>query len=198
MQAASGGPTLKSAESPPKGLVVPSNDRWWETREWMLLWPRRRFTLGIEITEEDLSTSLAGRCPCSTRRSLKNTSRHDTRRRLFDVSHMGRFRFQGPGTAAWLDGLLTRRVTDLEPGQIRYSLVTRDDGGVLDDVLVYYLPLPDHPETYELVVNASNRAKIWDWLLAHAPSRDTVADVRPDAGDRHDCGSGAAGTRLGR
>jgi aminomethyltransferase len=94
---------------------------------------------------------------------------------LFDVSHMGRFRFEGSGTSEWLDGLLTRRVSDLEPGRIRYSLVTADHGGVLDDVLVYHLPEADEPQTYLLVVNASNRKKIWDWLRAHRPRAPVVS-----------------------
>ncbi len=93
---------------------------------------------------------------------------------LFDVSHMGRFRFQGPGTVTWLDSLLSRHVTDLAGGQIRYSVVTADDGGVLDDVLVYHMPAADQPDTYYLVVNASNREKIWNWLLAHPPAVASV------------------------
>ena len=60
---------------------------------------------------------------------------------LFDISHMGRFRFDGPGAAEFLDGLVTRRVTDMRPGQIRYGLVTNDAGGSLDDVRGY--PLGD-------------------------------------------------------
>ena len=58
---------------------------------------------------------------------------------LFDISHMGRLRFDGADAAAFLDRLLTRRVTDLEVGQIRYSLITNEQGGILDDVLVYHL-----------------------------------------------------------
>lgn len=89
---------------------------------------------------------------------------------LFDVSHMGRFRIQGPDACQWLDHLLTRTVTDLSPGRIRYSLVTADDGGILDDVLVYCMPAPAAPEgrVYWMVVNASNRTKIWSWLQEHS------------------------------
>src|SRR5690606_27236566 len=66
---------------------------------------------------------------------------HATRRAagLFDVSHMGRFRFDGEGAAKFLDRLVTRRVVDMEPGQIRYALMCNERGGVLDDVLVYCL-----------------------------------------------------------
>jgi aminomethyltransferase len=81
---------------------------------------------------------------------------------LFDVSHMGRLRFFGPNVAEFLDRVLTRRVTDMQPGQVRYSLVTNDNGGILDDVLVYrgY----DGGQNFGMVVNASNRQKIVDWL----------------------------------
>ena len=58
---------------------------------------------------------------------------------LFDVSHMGRLRFDGAGAAAFLDRLLTRKVVGMGPGKIRYSLVCNESGGILDDVLVYHL-----------------------------------------------------------
>ncbi|MDP6057261.1 MAG: glycine cleavage system protein T, partial [Pirellulaceae bacterium] len=58
---------------------------------------------------------------------------------LFDISHMGRLRFDGAGSAAFLDQLLTRRVVGIGAGLIRYSLVVNESGGILDDVLVYYL-----------------------------------------------------------
>ena len=96
---------------------------------------------------------------------------------LFDVSHMGRFSIVGPDAAAWLDSLLTRRVVDLRTGRIRYSLVTTDEGGTLDDVLVYRLPFAEHqPEGYGLVVNASNRDKIWQWMQRHAAPSGTRCD----------------------
>lgn len=84
---------------------------------------------------------------------------------LFDVSHMGRLRIDGRGAIPFLDRVLTRRVSDLKPGQIRYSLVTGIHGGILDDVLVYRLA-DENPSSCLLVVNASNRDKIRDWLLA--------------------------------
>ncbi len=89
---------------------------------------------------------------------------HATRRAvgLFDISHMGRLRFDGADAGAFLDSLLTRRVDNLKVGQVRYSLMTADDGGILDDVLVYRLD-----DRYMLVVNASNREKIVAWLNKH-------------------------------
>ncbi|MEN6449789.1 MAG: glycine cleavage system aminomethyltransferase GcvT, partial [Thermoguttaceae bacterium] len=88
---------------------------------------------------------------------------------LADISHMGRLRFEGPGAAVFLAELLTRRVADMELGQIRYSLVTNDAGGILDDVLVGYYHNSHGQPFFMLVVNASNRAKIVDWIAAHLP-----------------------------
>jgi aminomethyltransferase len=88
---------------------------------------------------------------------------------LTDISHMGRLRFEGPGAEEFLAGLLTRRVGDMVLGQIRYSLVTNDAGGILDDVLVGYFHDELGQPFYMLVVNASNRAKIVRWIRAHLP-----------------------------
>jgi aminomethyltransferase len=65
----------------------------------------------------------------------------------------------------------------MRPGQIRYALVTNDQGGLLDDVLVYRLADKDGQSSYQLVVNASNRQKIVDWLEAHpGPADDEFVD----------------------
>ncbi len=94
---------------------------------------------------------------------------------LFDVSHMGRFRFAGAGTPAFIDSISTRCVTDLGEGRIRYSLVTNAEGGILDDVLIYHVAA-DSPYFF-MVVNAGNRQKIWDWLQTHLAGVDDVSLV---------------------
>ena len=86
---------------------------------------------------------------------------------LFDISHMGRLRFDGPGTAAFLDRLLTRRVETLPSGAVAYSLITNPQGGILDDVLVSHLSDGADQPYYLVVVNAANRTKIVDWFDAH-------------------------------
>jgi aminomethyltransferase len=90
---------------------------------------------------------------------------------LFDIAHMGRIKFRGPDACRLLDHLLTNDVTKLEPGQIRYSLITNESGGILDDVLVYRFD-----EFYFLVVNASNRRKIVDWIAGHRSGFDAAVD----------------------
>jgi aminomethyltransferase len=71
-----------------------------------------------------------------------------------------------------LDGIVTRRVVPMRIGQIRYALITNDDGGILDDVLVYRLRDEGGQPCYQAVVNASNRQKIWDWLEEHRDDRE--------------------------
>ncbi|HEY4759827.1 MAG TPA: glycine cleavage system aminomethyltransferase GcvT, partial [Thermoguttaceae bacterium] len=65
--------------------------------------------------------------------------------------------------------LLTRRVADMVLGQIRYSLITNERGGILDDVLVGYYHNEYGQPFYVLVVNASNRDKIVSWIQDHLP-----------------------------
>ena len=86
---------------------------------------------------------------------------------LFDVSHMGRLRFDGEGSENLLDRLMTRRVTDLPVGGVRYGMICNEQGGILDDVLVSHLKTPSESRFHLLVVNASNRAKIVEWIKQH-------------------------------
>lgn len=86
---------------------------------------------------------------------------------LFDISHMGRLRFEGPRAHELLDHLLTRRVSDIRAGQVRYSLMCNEEGGILDDVLLSNLETPSSRQFFLLVVNASNRQKIVKWLAPH-------------------------------
>ena len=81
---------------------------------------------------------------------------------LFDIAHMGRLKFTGPDAAKFLEYLVTNDVASLAVGQIKYALVTNEEGGILDDVLVYRLG-----DGLMLVVNASNRLKIVGWIERH-------------------------------
>jgi len=78
---------------------------------------------------------------------------------LFDIAHMGRLVFTGPDACGLLDRLVTNDVASIAPGRVRYALVTNERGGIRDDVLVYRFD-----EFTMLVVNASNRLKIVDWI----------------------------------
>ena len=100
---------------------------------------------------------------------------------MFDVSHMGRLTVTGPGSRDWLEGLLTRRVADMDVGRVRYTLVTSDAGGtisILDDALVAReADAADGTPRYALVVNASNRDRVVAWLRSRLPAAGvTLAD----------------------
>jgi aminomethyltransferase len=78
---------------------------------------------------------------------------------LFDVSHMGRVKVNGRHARRFLERLCTRKISDMDAGQCRYSLVCNERGGVRDDIIVYRMD----DDEFMLVVNASNREK----LLGH-------------------------------
>jgi aminomethyltransferase len=88
---------------------------------------------------------------------------------LFDISHMGRLLFSGPDVLPWIERVTTNHVAKLAPGQIQYSLMVDDGGGILDDILVYHAP----DDGYSIVCNASNRAKVVDQL-----KKNKVGDAR--------------------
>src|SRR5215218_6154295 len=73
---------------------------------------------------------------------------------LFDISHMGRVELHGPDATALLQRTTTNDVGTLVPGRAQYSLLCAEDGGTLDDVIVYRLD-----DGYLVVVNASNRER---------------------------------------
>ncbi len=90
---------------------------------------------------------------------------------LFDVSHMGRIEIAGRHARRLLERVLTRRVSDMAEQSCRYSLICNEQGGTLDDVIVYRFD--DH---WLLVVNASNREKV----LAHLRAVGAELSVKID------------------
>lgn len=78
---------------------------------------------------------------------------------IFDISHMGRIAFQGPDASAFLQHIFTNDVESMKPRQVRYGLICNEQGGILDDVLVYELDT-----FWMMVVNAANREKILHWI----------------------------------
>jgi len=78
---------------------------------------------------------------------------------MFDVSHMGRVEFRGPDAETFLERLSARRVGDMQSGVCRYSHLCRDDGGILDDVIISRFE--DH---FLVVCNAANREKLLGWF----------------------------------
>jgi aminomethyltransferase len=88
---------------------------------------------------------------------------------IFDVSHMGRLKITGRHARRFLERVCSRRISDMEGGQCRYSLVCNEQGGVKDDVIVYRHDEDD----FLMVVNASNREKI----LSHFEQVRTAGDL---------------------
>jgi aminomethyltransferase len=77
-----------------------------------------------------------------------------------DLSHKGRFVFEGPGAGQFLNSLLSRNIATIEPGQLHYALLINEDGSILDDLLVGHLLREGSGEPYYyVVVNAANREK---------------------------------------
>ncbi len=83
---------------------------------------------------------------------------------LFDVSHMGEFWVKGPKAFAFVQRVTSNNVADLTDGKVQYSCFPNNDGGIVDDLLVYRFA----EEKYLLVVNAANIEKDWNWCVKHA------------------------------
>ncbi|MBM7562963.1 glycine cleavage system aminomethyltransferase GcvT [Fusibacter tunisiensis] len=87
---------------------------------------------------------------------------------MFDVSHMGEVEVKGPGAFDFVQNLVTNDVATLEDNQILYAMMCYEDGGVVDDLLVYKFA-SDH---YYLVINASNVDKDFAWMQEQAKGYD--------------------------
>ncbi|KAA1423543.1 glycine cleavage system aminomethyltransferase GcvT [Mumia zhuanghuii] len=95
---------------------------------------------------------------------------------VFDVSHLGKATVTGPGAAAYLDRCLTNALDRIGPGQAQYTLCCDDDGGVVDDLIVYLRDADD----VLLVPNAANTAEVVRRLVERAPDGLTVTDRHHD------------------
>lgn len=79
---------------------------------------------------------------------------------VFDVSHMGEFRISGPNALDLIQRVSANDASVLQNGKIQYSYLPNENGGVVDDLLIYQLG----EEEYLIVVNASNIEKDWNWI----------------------------------
>jgi len=92
---------------------------------------------------------------------------------LFDVSHMGEISVSGPGAVAFINRLVTNDISKAVPGRAVYSPLCAEDGGTVDDLLIYVMG----EDRYLLVVNAANTDKDFAWISEHAPAGVTVENV---------------------
>lgn len=88
---------------------------------------------------------------------------------LFDVSHMGEIRVKGPQALATLEWLTTNDVAKLNAGEAQYSLLPNDQGGLVDDIIIYCL---EKDQDYLVCVNASNKDKDFAWMQKHNRGAD--------------------------
>ena len=82
---------------------------------------------------------------------------------VFDVSHMGEFWVKGPNALAFIQSVTSNDASVLPLGKAQYTCFPNEDGGIVDDLLVYHY----EPEKYLLVVNAGNIDKDWAWCVSH-------------------------------
>lgn len=94
---------------------------------------------------------------------------------LFDVSHMGEFIVSGPDALDLVQHLSVNDALKIEVGQAQYSAMCLDDGGILDDLVIYRFP-----EYFMLVVNGARRTEDWSWVSLQAQAFEVKLEDRSD------------------
>jgi len=95
---------------------------------------------------------------------------------VFDVSHMGEFLISGPNALDLIQKVSSNDATKLIVGKAQYSCLPNDQGGIVDDLIIYKIK----EEQYLLVVNASNMQKDWDWISKHNTMGAEMKDLSMD------------------
>src|SRR6202008_4607463 len=95
---------------------------------------------------------------------------------VFDVSHMGELEVEGPHAHELLQAALSNDLDRLEPGQAQYTLLTNEDGGIIDDLIAYRL----REDPYLLVANASKSRTAYAWRTGREIPGSDVRDVSDD------------------
>ena len=83
---------------------------------------------------------------------------------VFDVSHMGEFVLKGENAVDLIQRVTTNDISKIEAGKAQYTCMLNDDGGIIDDLIIYCI---EPNKEYLIVVNASNIEKDWNWISAH-------------------------------
>jgi aminomethyltransferase len=95
---------------------------------------------------------------------------------VFDVSHMGEIEVEGPTAQDLLQSMLSNDIDKLEPGDAQYTLLTNEQGGIIDDLIVYRLDR----HRFLIVANAANVDAVYGWLKGHEVRGSDVRDVSDD------------------
>src|SRR5215213_363882 len=96
---------------------------------------------------------------------------------IFDVSHMGEIETSGPQAEAFLQRILSNDVTKIARHGAQYSVLTREDGGILDDLFTYRL----EDDRYLTVTNAANHERDFAWFVEHAGDFDAAVTDAVDS-----------------
>jgi aminomethyltransferase len=95
---------------------------------------------------------------------------------IFDVSHMGEFILKGPNALDLIQRVTSNDASKLTDGQAQYSCLPNEDGGIVDDLLVYKI----EDEHYMLVVNAGNIEKDWNWISKFNTAEVDMQNISED------------------
>lgn len=98
---------------------------------------------------------------------------------VFDVSHMGEFILKGPNALALIQKIASNDASKLKTGMAQYSCMPNENGGIVDDLLVYCI---EEQKVYMLVVNAGNIRKDWDWISSHNTEGVDMEDISDRTG----------------
>lgn len=92
---------------------------------------------------------------------------------IFDVSHMGEFKVEGPNALDLIQRITSNDAAKLVDGQAQYTCLPNDQGGIVDDLIVYRIKEND----YFIVVNAGNIEKDWNWFVKHNTKGATLKNL---------------------
>jgi len=110
-----------------------------------------------------------------------NEEHHTVRKNagVFDVSHMGEFILKGEKALDLIQRITTNDASKLTAGKAQYSCLTNEDGGIVDDLLVYCI---EENKVYMVVVNASNIEKDWNWFQKHNTENVEMHNISDQTG----------------
>lgn len=96
-----------------------------------------------------------------------------TRASVFDICHMGEFKLKGAKAKEHLSRLVTHNLATLGPGRCRYGYMLNEDGGIIDDLIVYCM----NDDEYLLVVNGARTMTDYAWIKSHLPADMFFEDI---------------------
>src|SRR6478735_9195486 len=93
---------------------------------------------------------------------------------VFDVSHMGEFLLKGPAALDLIQRVTSNDASKLTVGKAQYSCLPNEEGGIVDDLLVYCI---EENKVYMLVVNASNIRSEWNWISQFNDKKEEMHNI---------------------